>query len=104
MYLCNTELIIFQHIRQSYGRDPSLYSADIDTLLGLRQSAMNAVMSSVCSVDDCTALKRYYAHLVRITDKFPKLMQHKIVGVKESYEDIEINKTEEPTPALTFTW
>lgn len=101
----NIELIIFQHIRQSYDRDPSLYSADIDTLLQLRQSAMNAVMSSVCSVDDCTALKRYYAHLVRITDKFPKLMQQQIVGVQEeSYENVEITKNGEPTPTLTFTW
>lgn len=100
----NIELIIFQLLKQSYDRDPSLYSADIDTLLELRQSAMNAVMSSVCSVEDCTALKRYYAHLVRITDKFPKLMQQKIVGIKDSYEDVESTKTGEPTPSLTFTW
>lgn len=86
-----------QYIRQSYKRDPDLYSADIDTLIGLRQSALDALMSTVCTVDNCTVLKRYYAHLVRLTDKFPRLLQHQSIKIKESSD-------EEVTPPLTFTW
>lgn len=92
-----------QQIQKSYDRDPSLYSADMDTLLGLRQSAMDVVMSSVCTVEECTALKRYYAHLVRLTDKFPKLMQQQSTGLKESSEDVEVATAKEPKP-LMFKW
>jgi len=80
-----------------------LYSADIDTLLGLRQSAMNVMMSSACSVEECTALKRYYANLVRLTDKFPKLLQQQGTGLKESYDDVEVGTARESKP-LIFKW
>lgn len=83
-----------QYIRQLYDLDPSLYSADMDILYGLRQSAMNAVMSSATTVADCTALKRYYVQLIRLTEKFPGLLQ------LES-QNSSNNKTEK---RLTFTW
>lgn len=92
-----------QQIQKSYDRDPSLYSADIDTLLGLRQTAVEVVMSSVCTVEECTALKRYYAHLVRLTDKFPKLMEQQSIGLKESSDDIEVATVKESKP-LIFKW
>lgn len=59
-------------------------------------------MSSVCSVEECTALKRYYAHLVRLTEKFPKLLQQH--GIGESCEEREVAKVKELTPPLIFTW
>jgi len=94
-----------QQIQKSYDRDPSLYSADIDTLLGLRQSAVGIeTLSSVCTIEQCTALKRYYAHLVRLTDKFPKLMEQQSVGLKESSDDIEITTAKEPKKPLIFKW
>lgn len=80
-----------------------MYSTDIDTLHGLRQSAIDVVMSPACTVDDCTTLKRYYAHLVRLTDKFPKLLQHQVIGLKESSEDVGVATAKEPKP-LMFTW
>lgn len=74
----------------------------MDTLIGLRQSAMDALMSTVCTVDNCTVLKRYYAHLVRLTDKFPRLLQHQNIKIKEfnGEEIIAGGKI----PPLTFTW
>ncbi|XP_027845720.2 uncharacterized protein LOC114126045 isoform X3 [Aphis gossypii] len=90
-------------IQTSYDRDPSFYSADIDTLLALRKSAMSVVMSSACNVEDCTALKRYYAHLVRLTDKFPKLLQQQNSGLQESYDDVETGTARESKP-LMFKW
>lgn len=90
-----------QQIRQSYDRDPSLYSGDMDMLYGLRQSAINALMSPICSIEDCTALKRYYAHLNRLIDKFPKLLQHQRDGVQEFHDQVEV---EESAPPLMFAW
>lgn len=90
-------LSFIQHIRKSYDRDPSLYSTDIDTLQELRLSAMEAVKSPVCSVNECTILKRYYANLVRLVEKFPRLLQQ-----QDSYSDEA--KMARPTPLLTFTW
>jgi len=95
-------LYFTQEIQTSYDRDPSFYTADIDTLLALRKSAMSVVMSSACSVEDCTALKRYYAHLVRLTDKFPKLLQQNS-GLQESYDDVEAGTARESKP-LMFKW
>lgn len=74
----------------------------MDTLLRLRQSAMDALMSSVCSVDNCTTLKRYYAHLARLTDKFPGLLQHQ--SIRKESSDGEVVATEGQIPALAFTW
>jgi len=54
-------------------------------------------------VEECTALKRYYAHLVRLTNKFPKLMQQQINGSKESCDDVDVAAAREPKP-LMFTW
>lgn len=82
-----------QYIQKSYDQDPSLYSSDIDTLHKIRQSAM-AVLPSVSTVNQITVLKRYYAHLVRLTDKFPKLLEQ-----QESNDDDVTG----PTP-LIFTW
>lgn len=86
-----------------------MYSADINALYGLRQSAIDALMSPVCSADDCTALKRYYAQLVRLTDKFPKLLHHQRSEVKDHDNDNEYNhdevvEAEELVPPLTFAW
>lgn len=81
-----------------------MYAADINALYGLRQSAIDALMSPVCSADDCTALKRYYAYLVRLTDKFPKLLQHQRSEVQESYDHVEVVEAEELAPPLTFAW
>lgn len=89
-----------QFIQHSYDRDPSLYSGDLDALHALRQSAMDAVMLSNGTVDVCVALKRYYAHLVRLTEKFPKLLQN--VGEHHSNDDHEDEAA--PTQLLTFTW
>lgn len=96
-------LYFTQEIQTSYDRDPSFYSADIDTLLALRKSAMSVVMSSACNVEDCTALKRYYAHLVRLTDKFPKLLQQQSSGLQESYDDVEVGTARE-SKQLMFKW
>jgi len=77
-----------------------LYADDIDALIGIRQSAIDAVMSSsLCSADGCRALKRYYAHLVRLTEKFPKLLEQ-----QGSCDQIKVKKGKDPTPPLTFTW
>lgn len=85
-----------QYIRQLYDRDPNLYSADMDILYGLRQSAMNAVMSSAITVEDCTALKRYYVQLIRLTEKFPGILQQQLDSQNNSNNETEI--------PLTFTW
>lgn len=74
----------------------------MDILHKLRQSATNALMSSICTVDDCTALKRYYVQLVRLTDKFPKLWQQKRDEVQESCDDVKVVGTS--APPLIFAW
>lgn len=59
-------------------------------------------MSTVCTVDNCTVLKRYYAHLVRLTDKFPRLLQHQSIKTKESNDEKVIAGGK--IPPLAFTW
>jgi len=98
-YISN--LFCTQQIRLSYDRDPTLYSADIDALNEIRRSAMNALMLSNCTVDDCTLLKRYYVQLVRLTDKFPKLLQQE-AGLQETCDDVVTAGG--PTPPLKFAW
>lgn len=97
----NINIIFFQQISSCYDRDPNLYSADVDALYQLRKSAIDALTSSACSVDDCTSLKRYYVHLVRLTDKFPKLLEQQINEVQDSCDD-DINIAGEPS--LMFWW
>lgn len=77
-----------------------MYSGDLDALHALRQSAIDAVMLSNCTVDVCVALKRYYAHLVRLTEKFPKLLQ----SVGEHHSSDECEDETAPTQLLSFTW
>lgn len=96
-------LFYIQNIRQSYDRDPNLYSVDVDLLHHLRQSAMTAVMSSASTVEDCTALKRYYVQLVRLTEKFPGLLQQQSVDTNETCDNTDVNP-ERSAISLTFMW
>lgn len=57
---------------------------------------MSAIASSACTEDNCVSLKRYYAQLVRLTDKFPKLLKQG-AGV----QDTNVNFTD---TELKFVW
>lgn len=91
-----------QQIQHIYDQDPTLYSDDIDALYKLRESALDAVMTNTCTVEGCTALKRYYAHLVQLTDKFPRLLEQRRCPEAEyinyKYEDGG------PLPPVMFSW
>lgn len=76
-----------------------MYSDDIDALIAIRQSATDVFMSPFLFTENgCKALKRYYAHLVRLTEKFPKLLQQ-----QGSCDQIKVKNVKDGPP-LTFTW
>lgn len=98
---CSLSLFL-QQIQNIYEQDPTLYADDIDVMYKLRESAMEAVTSNTCSAEGCMALKRYYVHLVRLTEKFPRLLEQKRFPethfVNYKYEEGG------PLPPVMFSW